>query len=137
MPFHGKEWVSPIEAAKAAISMLDSLRVRALSVVDEAPYWKFVSEPDFARLEFDGEDAVLTLCEAEMAWDSPTLGIEVVRFQAGLLFIEQGELDAWKAEQQAIYDQKQALLKTQRIANIEANERAALKALQAKYGHAR
>ncbi len=122
-----------IEAAKAAISMLAALRARALSVVDKAPHWKFVSEPDFARLEIDGEDAVLTLCDAGMDWDSPTFDTEEVRFPADLLFIGQEEFEAWQAGQTVIYDQKQKDFRMQRAIDSEANERAALRRLKAKY----
>ncbi len=124
---------SKIEAAKAAISMLDSLRVRALTVVANAPHWHFVSEPNFALLDIDGEEAVLTLCSTGAEWDSATLETEVVRFPADLLFIGQEEFEAWKSEQKAIYDQKQKNLGRQRAVEREVNERAALRALKLKY----
>lgn len=123
-----------IDEAVAAIDLINRLTARALEIVDKAPYWKFVSEPELATLDIDGDDALLRLVSAESDWDVPKIVVEVVKFPAALLFIGHDELTAWKQEQAAIYERQQAEQQEANRQAREAQERATLAALQRKYG---
>jgi hypothetical protein len=118
---------------KDTIAAYDALVARAIAIVDKAPCWQFVGEPDFARLKIDGETATLVWPEDETYYDSTTIKTRYVSFDAVLLTLSDRELSEWKAEQMRLYEQKEKERKAQEIAVREQNERAALAALKAKY----
>lgn len=123
-----------VESAASALEAVDALRARALVVVADAPYWKYVSEPEWARVSLHGETAVLHLCKAEVDWDSPSFETEEIKFPSVLLFISDGDLAVWKEEHQRAYDQQQAQRTATARAAKEAEERAAYEALKRKFG---
>lgn len=127
--------MSTIEAASGAIEAYDALLERALSIIDKAPYWTYVHEPFWARLDIEGDEATLSLPRAGGGgYDDPcTIEREDVTFLTALLFLSEEELAAWKAEQMSLYEEAEQQRKANNRAAAEADERRVLATLKAKY----
>jgi hypothetical protein len=121
-------------AACEVMAAYDELVARALAVVDEAPYWTYVSNECHAKLAVSDGLAVLTWPEEETCWDNTTIETRSVSFPLEFLTMPEGELRAWKKEQLRQYNLEKRRREAQRKAEVELKERAALAALQAKYG---
>lgn len=121
------------EAGKV-IERYSQLVSRALEVVDQAPYWAYVDEPDYARLTIDGETATLIWPHDEMEYDMSTITCEHKCFEARLLFISDEELRAWKEEQLRLYREQQEQRNREAVAQREAAERAMYENLKKRFG---
>ena len=121
---------------KDVIAAYDALVARAIDVVDKAPYWKYISEPKFARLSVDGDEAVLIWPDTETDYDWTRITEQAVQFDARLLRLPDDELTAWKAEQMRLYEQGKKEREEAARAEREESERRTLAALKAKYEQA-
>lgn len=124
------------DEARVAIEEYGALVDRALDIVDQAPYWKHISEAEFARLEIAGEQAILRYPELESGYydSGDTIESRDVSFPAYLLFLSEDVFKKWKAVERAAYDEKERKADAARIVERERKERAELAALKAKYG---
>jgi len=114
--------------------VVEALRDRALQITDEAPYFTYHSEPEWARVSLDGEEGVLHLCSADLSYDCPVFETQEVRFPAYLLFVSEKELHYWKTEEHRLYSERQSAERSAAAKQKEANERATYEALKRKFG---
>ena len=113
---------------------------RALRVIADAPYFKFVGDPETAHLSILGDNASLVwFCATGGYYDDGALieEDETVEFPSTLLYISESELAEWKDEAKAAYEKKQAQAKKAAIIRdaetTEKRERTTLANLKAKY----
>ncbi len=119
--------------AERAIEIVDELRLRAIEIVSNAPYWHYVYESNWAWVSMDGDTATLNTCKATTDYDCAVLDTEAVQFPAALLFVSPEELAYWKAEERRIYDAKQKAQKLAQQQQAQEQERAAYERLKAKF----
>jgi succinate dehydrogenase flavin-adding protein (antitoxin of CptAB toxin-antitoxin module) len=109
---------------------------RAIKIVGGPPYYQYVHEEQFAKIEVDGDDAVLSWPHANLEYDCVVTDTEKQAFPADLLDISDADLDAWIWEQKAAYDAKQEERQRAEMRERQMQERAVYEALKAKYGGA-
>ena len=119
---------------ESIVEAYDALIDRAIQIANGAPYNMFCSEEDYARLQFEGVNAVLTWPEAQSGYyNSVSIEKQRVKFPAALLALSPEDFAKWKAAEQA---KAQASAMERRAAEHRLNEmreRAALVKLKAKY----
>lgn len=123
------------EEAESVIEEYSALVEKAVGILNgKGPPWGYVSNSEWARLSFDGEDAVVSHPETSSYYDSCSIDTDTERFPAALLFMSDEDLMAWKKEAQAKYDAEQRERKAVELRQREAQERAAYELLRQKYG---
>lgn len=122
------------------ITSYDLLVQRALDALDGAPYFKYVEQPTFARLDVDGDRATLRWPELEAGYydSGDTIREESVEFDAAVLTMSAEAFRQWKQDSKTVYDRQQkekqeAARKAEEVWR-EKQERAAYEALKRKYG---
>jgi hypothetical protein len=123
------------EQMEATIDAYESLVRRAVDIVNApGPPWGYVSVDDnFARLSFDGDDAVITSPQADSYYDSCTIETETTRFPAALLFMTEAELTAWRTQAKIEYEAQEKKNREIAKAQREAEELRTYKALKKKF----
>jgi hypothetical protein len=126
-----------LDAALAALDLVDALTARAIEIVDGSsdPRLAYVGEKELAKLDIDGDEATLSWPESH--YDESPIETKVQRFPAFLLFLDEAALADWKARQLELQEaewrkraQDQA---TQNRAEAEARDRAEWARLKAKF----
>lgn len=85
----------PIEDSKRTIAAYDALLARAVAIVENPPYDKFLPDgPYIARLDIVGDTAILST--SHYASENDYLPASR-RFSAHLLTVSDAELAAWQA----------------------------------------
>lgn len=120
------------------IGEYESLLKRAISVLDGAPYFCSVNEPDYARLQFDGELVSVYWPEDCLEYDSSYIQSRVSdQFPVSLLLMPKEELKLWKRRESAKYDaeQKKIEARDREYSKVKAEqmERKLLAELKSKY----
>lgn len=127
--------IDDVDEAADTISDYKALIVRAMEIIKGAPYWAYVYEERYVRLDIhDDNSASLKWPRVTTEWDAAVIEHESCYFPASLLFLTDDDLKAWKEEQKAIYDKEQDAKQRATIEASEKRERLVLAALQAKYG---
>jgi hypothetical protein len=90
-------------------------------------------DDNFARLSFDGDDAVITSPQADSYYDSCTIETETTRFPAALLFMTEAELTAWRTQAKIEYEAQEKKNREIAKAQREAEELRTYKALKKKF----
>jgi len=121
-----KEWLDALETHRSLVE-------RAVVIVRDAPYFRYVPESEWATISIDGDRAVLSWPETDSSYDSCSIERNYTEFPAELLSLNDRDLAAWKAEQQKIYDEKQNAIDAQGRFIAAQRERALFLALKAKY----
>lgn len=122
------------EQAAGTIGRYNAMLKRAFAVVADAPYWTFIGNPEFARLDIDGQHAILRWPVDEMCYDSSSIETRSVAFPVQMLSWSDAEVTAWKEEQQTIYKMEVERKRRQAVEAQERKERDTYLALKAKYG---
>lgn len=122
--------------AEKIVADYEALRERAISILNgsEGPPWGYVSYGEWARLSFDGDEAVVSYQDLIFYYDDARVDADEVRFPAALLFMSEAELATWKTNARAAYDREQAELAAKRQAEVQERELNLLAQLKAKYG---
>jgi hypothetical protein len=126
---------------KPVAQVLDTyagLLEHAFDIVHGAPYFASTNNEEHAILRIDGEIAILTWPRVVVDYDCPSLELESKQFDAKLLLLTPDALEAWKAEQQRLYDVEQArrremTLERDRVRQENA-DRLAYERLKKKFG---
>ncbi len=123
--------------AENIIADYDKLLARALKILDgSGPPWGFVWTPEWARIQFDGDEVVISCPKAESYYDSTTIECEETRFPSALLFMSEAELLEWKRQARTEYEAAQKRIEAERRLQSERAERAEFDRLKAKFGRA-
>lgn len=123
--------------AERIVEQYEALVLRGLEIVAGAPYWGghlSQEERETANIAVEGSEATLTWFEATTEWESPILERKAATFDVSLLFASAEELAAWKAKQEAIYEEERKREHEHARRWKEIEERRQLAELQAKYG---
>lgn len=116
------------------IADYDSLIKRAVCIAGDAPYFQYVGEPSFARIEIDGTDAILSWPEDETSYDCTTIEKKYIKFPAVILLWDDAALSNWKSAERKKYDAEQKKKEVAEIMRREQKEKAIYLALKEKYG---
>ena len=123
------------DEAERLISDHQALLDRALKILaDDGPPWGFVWNPEWARLVFEGDEAVVSWPKEETYYDSTSLEREEARFQAKLIFMSDDDLTDWKRKAKAEHDKIENKRREAERLLIETTERQQYEKLRAKYG---
>lgn len=121
--------------AEKTIRDYESLLGRAVELLNsKGPPYGYISYPEWARLYFDGDAAVVRDLDVSTYYDSIDIDSDSSRFPASLLFMTNDELKEWKRETSAAEESAEAERKRKMIKDAEEKERAQLASLKAKYG---
>lgn len=126
----GSDKMSDAEKLSEAVSLANAAMKRACWIAEEAPYCKFLGEPDHALLEIDGDNAKLSFRDDEY-------GKGTVEFPTALLLMSTMAVAAWKAKERELSDRREEGRRQEQKMAEESRERALLRDLQAKYGVSR
>lgn len=126
----------PEDCPASVIAAYDAIVKRAVDI----PYWPAAAcapPHKFARLSIDGDTATLTWPHAELEFGDPYIEAGSTTFPASLLLLSDAELPAaltaWTDEQKAAAEREQQAAKAAAARQKEADERATLATLKAKY----
>jgi hypothetical protein len=133
-----------VETARKIIWEYQDLLERALNVVDDVPFYARVDNEESARLDIDGDKAILswTYYEADYydsgGYDSGGCSNEQTSFPVDMLFISDDELAAMREMAKVEEAEKEARLMAAQasvaIQQKEQHDRAEYERLCAKYG---
>jgi hypothetical protein len=121
--------ISPIDA----ITEYDRLLVKALSIVEKAPYWAHVWDTGWAKLAVNNGAAILSWPTAESDYDSCTIERHTAEFPVAMLLWDEEQIKEWKKQQKKIYEEKERMCQAARVQQREQQERALFEALKRKY----
>ena len=127
-----------LKEIEVVISQNDELIERAKMILGGAPYFTYVPEEQYVRLNIEDDLAKLVWPESHSGYyDSCSIEEQSKDFPAELLLMTRPEIEFWTAEQKRIYEAEQ---KVQRERQAKRNaemqrekELAALAALKVKY----
>jgi hypothetical protein len=125
-----------LEQAGAVVAAYEALVKRAVLILNgdtSSPPWGYVGNEEWAKLSFDGDDAVVTHPDAGTYYDSITIDTDEERFPAALLFMSEQELEAWRKKVKAEYEIEQKETRRVQLAEKEAQERQAYELLRQKF----
>lgn len=122
------------KTAERIVADYEALLAKALAILGgDGPPYGFVGHPEFAKLQFDGEFAIILHPETDTSYDCCTIEEDTESFPAALLFMSDAELQQWRAKEKAEIDKRELARRAKMIAAREAEERRVFKALKAKY----
>jgi hypothetical protein len=119
------------DAAKALVAAYDALVDRAIEILNmPGPPFGYISGGEYARLSFDGDEAIITTPEADSAG---YIEKDTVKFPAAVLFMDEVTLHVWRSIALAEHEEQQRASRAARLAEQESTERRTYEALKRKF----
>jgi hypothetical protein len=115
------------------VAAYDALIEKAVKILRGSPFHKYIYNQDFARLEIDGDTAILRHCHDGMEYGDPVLDKESESFPAEMLQWEDADIAEFQKREAAKEEARRQEASKRAAQAQERKERALLDALRAKY----